>query len=200
MKEPQITSDRQAFWKSSICECRAHIHFDVESPALHAEHCDDDHKIWCTQVATENLLKKKLQVTKPKQAALDNILRWKDEGVFMRTTFLYAANGLYGDQCYWDWDSLGVSLPKRLEDPERLSDLLQAKRNREFTIDQWMEHYWGTFERDGKTLRFRDEYPIFPEEYLCHPGMDETLFETLFKRKPEPALIKMFAVGKGETL
>jgi hypothetical protein len=102
------------------------------------------------------------------------LLVWR-YGIFMRPKFKQSHNGLMAYQCFWDWDTKGVSLPQELEDPELLEDLVQGKRCREFTIDQWVE----TYEK-------RDEYPIWPEEYLDHPGMDTDLFKKLFGREPNP--------------
>lgn len=147
---------------------------DTEEHRLHASLCSYDHVIWCVQVGLDVLGRKISQLTTPWRndiAKMDDLLVWK-MGNFMRPTYRQASNGLKANQCFWDWDTKGVMLPEGLEDPDRLADLVQSKKNREFTIDQWVE-----------THKRRDEYMIWPEEYLSHPGMDEKLFRTLFGRE-----------------
>ena len=153
---------------------------DTEEHRLHASSCSFDHVIWCVQVGLDVLNRKISEITVPWRdsiAKMNELLVWK-YGVFMRPAFRQASNGLTAEQCFWDWDTKGVSLPGALEDPERLADLVQAKKNREFTIDQWVETY-----------RLRNEYPIWPEEYMSHPGMDRALFKKLFGREPNPELL-----------
>lgn len=139
--------------------------------------CDNTHVEYCRIIGTEVLNRKLSEMTKVHKRDIEKIntlLVWKDEFVFMRPKFYYAPNGLTAHQCFWDWDTKGVLLPTHLEDPEMLEDLVQSKRNREFTIDSWVETYAK-----------REEFPIFPEEYLTHPGMDLKLFRRLFHRDPE---------------
>lgn len=111
---------------------------------------------------------------------IDKLLVWKFDFPFMRPTFQQSNNGLTSHQCFWDWDTKGVSLPTHLEDPELLEDLVQSKRNREFQIDQWVE-----------TFKKKDEYPIWLEEYLSHPGMDVKLFRKLFGREPNNEVLEV---------
>jgi hypothetical protein len=154
---------------------------DTEEHLLSTAPCSPEHEYYCEQVCREALLKRILEMSKPYKAdieKMDDLLKWKF-GIFMRPVFHKEENGLTAYQCFWDWDTKGVSLPESLEDPELLMDLVQAKRNREFTIDQWVE-----------TFSFRDEYPIWPEEYLSHPGMDLVLFRKLFGRDPNPEIVK----------
>lgn len=110
------------------------------------------------------------------------LLVWKFDS-FMRPSFRKESNGLTSYQCFWDWDTKGVSLPDGLEDPEVLEDLIQSKRNREFTIDQWVETY----------EKFR-EYPILPEEYFEHPGMTLELFIKLFDREPNREILTALGI------
>ena len=121
-------------------------------------------------------------LVKPKNIeSMKKLLVWKDKFSFMRPRVRQVNNRLSSYQAFWDWDTKGFKLPiwdnedreLGVEDPEILEDLVQSKRCREFTIDQWVETY-----------KLRDEYPIWPEEYLSHPGMDLTLFKKLFHREP----------------
>lgn len=155
---------------------------DTEERRIWSRSCDEDHVVWCERVAFDALMRKVSEITVPRRNDIEKIndlLKWKDPGVFMRPSFEYQQNGLTAHQCFWDWDTKGVSLPKGLEEPELLADLVQAKKNREFTIDQWVE----TYEK-------RDVYPIWPEEYLSHPGMDGKLFKKLFDREPNPDIVR----------
>jgi hypothetical protein len=165
---------------------------DTEEHRLHASPCSFDDVIWCVQVGLDTLGRRISELSTPWRdsiAKMNELLTWKDPGVFMRPAFKHASNGLTAEQCFWDWDTKGVSLPEALEDPERLADLVQAKKNREFTIDEWMDTYWGAYEQNGKVYRKRDEYPIWPEEYMSHPGMDARLFKKLFGREPDQELV-----------
>ena len=142
--------------------------------------CDFEHVIWCIQVGMEVLTKRISELTmvgKRDIEKMKELLVWKG-GNFMRPTYKQEHNGLTSYQCFWDWDTKGVSLPEGLEDPETLSDLVQSKKNREFTIDQWVE----TYEK-------KDEYMIWPEEYFEHKGMTLELFEKLFGRKPNEHIL-----------
>lgn len=154
---------------------------------MSSQSCSYDHVIWTVLVGFDTCRTKLSQLTVPRRndvSKMDELLVWKDPGVFMRPTFRQADNGLTATQCFWDWDTKGVSLPEELIDPERLSDLVQAKKNREFTIDEWKDTYWGVFEQNSVIKTKRREYPIPPEEYFSHPGMTIELFRKLFKRDP----------------
>ena len=123
-------------------------------------------------------------------AKLTDMLLWKT-GIFMRPVFQFAPNGLKAFQCFWDNEGKGVTLPDELEEPELLADLVQAKANREFIIDEWLDTYWGAFDQNGEIRSKREEYPIWPEEYFAFPGMTEKIFRTLFHRDPNPDIIKV---------
>jgi hypothetical protein len=110
---------------------------------------------------------------------MQELLIWKESDVFMRPKFKLEHNGLTAYQCFWDNDTKGVTLPEGLEDPEVLEDLVQAKKNREFTIDQWRETYQKGFH----------EYPIFTEEYFDHPGMTVDLHWKIFEKEPCPGML-----------
>jgi hypothetical protein len=156
---------------------------DTTEHRMHIVPCDYSHIDFCYRVSLETLSRKISEISTPYQKdiqKMNELLKWKF-GIFMRPHFKKESNGLFSYQCFWDWDTKGVSLPESLEDPEILEDLVQSKKNREFTIDQWVETY-----------KLKDEYPIFPEEYLDHPGMDEKLFQTLFGRTPNENLLKIF--------
>jgi hypothetical protein len=156
---------------------------DTEDHRMKIKPCDHTHVDYCYRVALEVLSRKVRELSEPWKKdieAMKDLLKWQDSGVFMRQSFDYADNGLTAYQVFWDYESKGVSLPEECEEPVLLSDLIQAKRNKEFTITEWLDAYWGIYGDKYK----RDEYPIWPEEYLSHPAMDDKLFEKLFLRKP----------------
>lgn len=154
---------------------------DSEDRHMRARPCDYEHIVWCVRVGFDVLTRKLSEISVPWREDIEKmneLLKWKFD-IFMRPSFEYAQNGLKAHQCFWDWDTKGVSLPKALEEPELLADLVQAKRNREFTIDQWVE-----------THQKSDQYMIWPEEYLDHPGMDLKLFKKLFGREPNHDIVR----------
>lgn len=154
---------------------------DTEEHHLRIEPCEPLHEEYCRRVCEDVLPRRISEMSTPHRndvEKMNELLKWKF-GIFMRPVFRKEENGLTAYQCFWDWDTKGVTLPEGLEDPELLADLVQAKRNREFTIDQWVE-----------TFSLRDEYPIWPEEYLVHPGMNLRLFRKLFGRDPNPEIVK----------
>ena len=175
------TQDRTLSWQSTICQCYVLTQVS-KGRKFYYQPCDIEHTIWCIRVGKEILCKRISELTKVTDHEIEKmkeLLVWKYDGIFMRPTFKQEHNGLFSYQCFWDWDVKGVSLPEGLEDPEILSDLVQSKKNREFTIKQWTETY-----------QKRDIYPIWPEEYFEHPGMTFELFEKLFGRKPNEIILK----------
>jgi hypothetical protein len=174
---------RQMYWNSSFCRCHGHIEVDSELHRFHIHPCDYSHVNWCYQVVQQALCKRISQIKKVWRSEIEEIekmLVWKFDFPFMRPAEItFKANGLSAYQAYRDWDGRGCGVQNgdlpcfECEEPEILADLVQAKKNREFQIDQWVETY-----------KLRDIYPIWPEEYLSHPGMNEKLFLTLFHRSP----------------
>ena len=161
---------------------------DTPNHQIFTTPCDSSHDEYCRIVGTEVLNKKLSEMTKVWKKDIQKmheLLVWKYDFPFMRPTFYQQNNGLTSYQCFWDWDTKGVSLPSHLEDPNVLEDLVQSKRNREFTIDQWVD----TYEK-------RDIYPILPEEYCCHPGMDLKLFQKLFHRDPNTELLERLEINE----
>lgn len=145
--------------------------------------CDSTHQEYCYRVVKDSLTKTISQMTvihKNDIQKINELLLWKPESVFMRPSFKYENNGLFAHQCFWDWDTKGVSLPDSLEDPTILENLVQSKRVRDFTIDQWVETY-----------RMRSIYSIWPEEYMNHPGMNVELFKKLFGRNPNKEILRI---------
>ena len=153
---------------------------DTEDRHMFTHSCSFDHVIWTIRTGYDCLSRKIGEMSTPYRRDVkkfDELLVWRD-GNFFRPKFKQAKNGLYADQVWWDNDTKGVSFPTELEDPERLEDLVQAKANREFAITNWLE----TYER-------KEEFPIWPEEYLSSPGMNVELFRKLFHRDPNPEIV-----------
>jgi tRNA nucleotidyltransferase/poly(A) polymerase len=192
-------SGRLMYWTSSLCGCRAEIEVDTEKHRMRINPCDYSHVIWSCIVAQEALLKRISQIKKiwrDEETEIDKFLVWKPNYPFMRPIIKYAKNGLFPHQAYRDWDGRGVGVQDpndpagtlpcyECEEPEKLMDLVQSKKCREFQIDQWAETY-----------KQRDIYPIWPEEYFGCLGMSEELFEKLFHRKPGPTLLHIRILNK----
>jgi hypothetical protein len=186
-----------------MCSCSGTMCLDGTNYTYQS--CDEEHIPWVSRICLE-VLTKKIEEIRPVRekhmGQMRDLLRWKTPGwnCFMRDEwdivplhdlsrpgiyfervpkFIQSNNGLTSWQVFHDHETLGVSLPHELEDPDNLLDLLQSKCLREFTITEWLDTYYN----------HRDEYPIWPEEYLKHPGMTKEQFNTLFGRDPEPDLI-----------
>ena len=170
-------------WNSTVCTCSGHMEVDTEKHRFHVHPCHYDHFVWCWRVTEQALTVRLRQIPVVKNKDIKEIsklLLWKPSHVFFRPTIKYANNGLKAYQAYQDWDGRGIGVgPKRslpafeCEEPELLADLVQAKKCREFQIDEWVDTY----------EKF-DIYPIWPEEYLTSPGMTNDLFIKLFRKKP----------------
>ena len=173
---------RHVEWRSPLCTCHGYMAVDSEEHRYHIHACDADHVLWSKVVGLEVLNRKLAEMSKPWPsdiAKMRELLVWVRSGdVFMRPTFAQANNGLTAYQCFWDWESKGVSLPAALEDSEVLADLVQAKRCREFQIDLWVT-----------TWKMFNEYPIWPEEQCDHPGMTLSLFKKIYGRAPNQFIL-----------
>ena len=193
---------RKISWQSTACGCSAVIDVDTEEHEIICRPCSPEHTTsvnwkgvenhYCETVAHDVLPRKLAEMSKPWRddiAKLKEMLLWKT-GIFMRSAFQFAPNGLKAFQCFWDNEGKGVTLPDELEEPELLADLVQAKANREFIIDEWLDTYWGAFDQNGEIRSKREEYPIWPEEYFAFSGMTEKIFRTLFHRDPNPEIIE----------
>jgi hypothetical protein len=196
---------RYATWFCTSCPCSASIEVDTEEQHLYCKPCEYHHVFYCMYVAYDVLKRKIAEMSEPWRKdiqTMEEMIRcWKPGNVFMRNKeFEYDPNGLTAYQAYWDWESKGITLPNAVKDPSKLADLVQAKKNREFTIDQWMDIYWGTFEQSGVTRYKRDEYMIWPEEYLSHLGVDVKLFKKLFGREPNQDIINTLQGGSHEAI
>lgn len=155
---------------------------DTEEHRIKCYPCDHTHVYYCMRVGYDTLTRKLREMSHPFKddiKKMRELLKWRGDDVFFRPTFQLEHNGLKAYQCFWDWDTKGVTLPTGCEEPELLADLVQGKRCREFQIDEWLD-----------TWAKRDIYPIWPEEYLSHPGMDEKLFKKLFGRAPTPEIVE----------